>query len=238
MRTRAPLSGALLALLACVVHAGTPLPDAPHIVVSGEGKVSVKPDSARIRFDFVQRASRPLPAKQSVDAAVNNLLGMLDAYGVDDNDVTASSLNASEDVSYTDDGTRVSNGFVAERNVTVVMRQIDRLNEVLDSGLGSGADEIGNVAFESTQADSLRKDAKRKAVDSAKLKASEMAAAFGTNLGPVYSIDSVNSRFSSGYGSTTLDRIEVTGTRIQRGRYLQPTVEYAESVNAVFELRR
>jgi uncharacterized protein YggE len=228
----------LLALVACAVHAGTPLPDAPHIVVSGEGKVSVKPDSVRIRFDFLQRASRPLPAKQSVDAAVNRLLDMLDAYGIGSDDVTASGLSASEDVSYTDDGTRVSNGFVAERNVTVVMGQIDRLNEFLDSGLRSGADEIGNVSFESTEADRLRKEAKRKAVDAAKLKAEEMAVAFGADLGPIYSIDSVNSRFTSGYGSTTLDRIEVTGTRIERGRYIQPTVEYAASVNAVFELRR
>src|SRR5690606_1171214 len=102
-----------LLLFACgTAFAGTPLPDAPHIVVSGQGEVSAKPDAARVQFDFESRAPQPLPAKQAVDAAVNRLLGGLDA---------------SEDVDYGDDGERTSNGFVASRSVTVLLKDIDRL---------------------------------------------------------------------------------------------------------------
>ncbi len=238
MRIRVLLATTVMALLPCTAFAGTPLPDTPHIVVSGEGKVSVKPDSARIRFDFRQRAPQALPAKQAIDAAVNRLLAALDAYGIHDDDTTASSFSAAEEVDYSEEGRRVSHGYVAERNVTVVLKEIDRLNDLLDSGLASGADEIASVVFESTQADALRAEAKRKAVDAARSKAGGMAAAFSAGLGPIYSIDSVNSRQASGYGSTTLDRIQVTGTRMPAGRYLQPTVEYTESVGAVFELRR
>lgn len=36
----------------------------------------------------------------------------------------------------------------------------------------------------------------------------------------------------------TLDRIELTGNRIQRSAHLQPTVDYTERVAAVFELTR
>lgn len=218
--------------------AGTPLPEAPHVVASGEGKVSVKPDSARVRFNFEQRAAQPLPAKQAVDAAVNRLLAALDGYGIADDDITASSLNAAEDVDYTESGRRVSNGFVAGRSVSVVLRQIDRLNDFLDSGLQAGAHEIANVEFESTRATHLRAEAKKKAVADARLKAGEMAASFDVRLGPVYSIDSINSRYSALYSATTLDRIQVTGSRLSQGRYIQPTVEYTESVNAVFELLR
>ena len=39
---------ALLPLLSAVAVAGTPLPDAPHVVVQGEGLVSVAPDSATV----------------------------------------------------------------------------------------------------------------------------------------------------------------------------------------------
>ncbi len=132
----------------------------------------------------------------------------------------------------------VSNGFVAERTVSVVLKRVDRLNEFLDNGLASGAQEIGGLAFESTNADTLRSQARQNAVDDAKRKAAGMAAAFGTGLGPVYSIGSINSRSQNMYGGATLDRIQVSGTRVQQGRYIQPTVEYNESIDAVFELRR
>ena len=39
---------ALLPLLSAVALAGTPLPDTPHVVVHGEGLVSVAPDSATV----------------------------------------------------------------------------------------------------------------------------------------------------------------------------------------------
>ncbi|MEN1928431.1 hypothetical protein WCE37_05425 [Luteimonas sp. MJ250] len=50
--------------------------------------------------------------------------------------------------------------------------------------------------------------------------------------------NSLNSMQSHGYGNTTRDRIEVTGSRIDSGRYLQPTIDFTERVSAVFEIKR
>lgn len=235
---RMPVASLLLSLFAATATAGTPLPDGPHVVASGQGKATAKPDTARVRFDFQARAAQPLPAKQAVDAAVNRLLAGLGAFGVADADVTASGLDASEDVNYAESGKRVSSGFVASRSVTVLLRQVDRLNDFLDAGLAAGASEIGDVSFQSSRADALREQARRNAVEDARAKAAGIAAAFGARLGPVYSIDSVGSNYAPGYGATTLDRIEVSGTRLRPGRYLQAEVEYTGSVSAVFELQR
>ncbi len=230
----------LCLMLSCALaHAGTPLPDGPHIVVTGEGKLSVKPDSARVRVAFEQRSPQPLAAKQAVDARVNALLVGTAGFGIEDQDVRASDIDVEEDVDYDDKDRRISHGHLATRQVTLLLRDIDRLNELLDFCLSSGALRIAEVSFESTQAAQLRAEAKRKAVAEARGKGEEMAAAFGVALGPVYSIDSVNSRSAAGWGGATLDRIQVTGSRAPApGRYLQPTVEYAENVSAVFELRR
>lgn len=226
-------------LLTCMeAYAGTPLPNGPHVVVKGEAKVSAEPDSVRIRFDFEQHAPLPLPAKHAVDEAVNRLLAKTAAYGIDEADVTASDLDTSEDVTHTDDGKRVSNGFVADRSVTVLLKHVDRLDALLDDALAAGARSIGEVFFQSTEAAALRERARREAIDEAKAKAANMAGAFDASLGPVYSIDSIHSQFAGGYGATELDRVEVTGTRGSSGRYLRPTVEYSETVNAVFELKR
>jgi uncharacterized protein YggE len=181
-----------LLLLACMeAYAGTPLPDGPHVVVKGEAKVSVKPDSVRIRFDFEHHAPLPLPAKRAVDEAVNLLLAKTAAYGIDEADISASDLDTSEDVTHTDDGKRVSNGFVAGRSVTVVLKHVDRLDALLDDALAAGARRIGEVSFESTEAEALRERARREAIDEAKARAANIAGAFDALLGPVYSIDSI-----------------------------------------------
>lgn len=230
---------AMLLCLPLAALAGTPLPDAPHIVVTGEGKVSVKPDSARIRFNFMQRSNAPLPAKQGVDAAVNRLLGGLSGFRVADGDVSASELSANEDVDFDDKGRRVANGFIARRDVTVVLKDVGRLNEFLDAGLAAGATAIAEVGFESTHAARLREEAKQKAVADAREKATGMARAFDARLGGIYSINSVNARIGDHYGATTLDSIQVSGSRVPGpGRYIQPSVDYTASVSAVFELQR
>lgn len=235
MRT---ILGLLLSMAVSTVMAGTPLPDGPHIVVAGEGKTTVKPDSARVSVGFEQRASQPLPAKQTVDRQVNALLAGSERFGIAEAGIRASDLSVSEDVDYDDKGRRISNGHVAERSVSVVLNDLERLNEFLDFCLSVGASDISQVSFESSRAAELRAEAKRKAVTSAREKGEEMARAFGTRLGQVYSIDSVNSRSTDGWGAVTLDRIQVTGARLESGRYLQPTVDYSESVHAVFELVR
>jgi len=218
--------------------AGTPLPDGPHIVVSGEGKMSVKPDSARVRVGFEQRAPQPLAAKRTVDQQVERVLDLTGGFGIANEDISASDLQVSEDVDFDDDGRRISRGHVATRSVTLLLKDIDRLGGLLDACLEAGATDLSQIAFESTRAAQLRAEAKRKAVAEAREKGEQMAAAFGASLGAVYSIDSVNSRQAHGWGGAQLDRISVTGSRISAGRYLQPSVDYAEGVSAVFELRR
>ncbi|MEN1956605.1 SIMPL domain-containing protein [Luteimonas changyuni] len=93
-------------------------------------------------------------------------------------------------------------------------------------------------SFKSSQEARLREDARAQAVADAREKAGGLAAAFGGRLGPVYSINSLNSMQADGYGNTTLDRIQVTGSRMDSGRYLQPRIDFTERVSAVFEIVR
>ena len=228
---------AVLFVLATPAFAGTSLPDAPHIVVSGTGEVTAKPDSARLSFEFEARAAQPLPAKKTVDQGVNRLLEALSRFGIADGDIEAGSLQASEDVDYTDAGKRVSNGYEANRTITVLLARIDQLNDLIDTGLAAGATSFRNLQFESSRAAEFRAEAKRKAIQDAHTQARDTSVAFGAALGPIYSIDNVTSQAVFGYQRGTLDAMTVTGSNAS-GRYVQPTVEYRENVRAVFELKR
>lgn len=103
---------------------------------------------------------------------------------------------------------------------------LTQLGAWMDAALAAGFTDIADISFKSSREAALREEARA------------LAVAFGGALGPVYSINSLNSMQAHGYGNTTLDRVMVTGSRIHSGRYLQPQIDFTERVSAVFEISR
>lgn len=227
-----------LALASAAAIAGTPLPDGPHVVVQGEGKVSVAPDAAVVTMVARHRATTPGEAKRMVDRAVDALLKAASGFDIATDDITASDLALREEIDYDDNDRPLPPDHVASREVKVRLHALDTLGAYMDAALAAGFTDIADVTFKSSKEADLRKEARAHAVAEAKEKAGGLALAFGGSLGPVYSINSVNSTQAHGYGNTTLDKIEVTGSRLDSGRYLQPTVDFTERVSAVFEISR
>src|SRR5690606_22181412 len=94
------MSIALLSLSSAAAFAGTPLPDAPHVLVHGEGKVSVAPDSAVVTMVATHRSADAAEAKRVVDRAVNALLEAAPRFKVKPDEMSASDLALHEDVDY------------------------------------------------------------------------------------------------------------------------------------------
>ena len=93
----------------------------------------------------------------------------------------------------------------------VRLGDLERLGAWMDAALAAGFTDVFDVSF--SQQVRLREHARVRAVADAREKAGGLAAAFGGRLGPVYSINSLNSMQTQGYGNTALDRIQVTGSR-------------------------
>jgi len=181
----------------------------------------------------------PAAAKQAVDHAINALLKLAPQLGLSVADVTASDLSLSKRSHVDDNDRRIDDGYAASREINLKVHDLDRLNAVIDAALAAGVNTIDDVDFESSHAEELRLQARAKAALNAREKAADLAKGFDATLGPVYSINSVNSNLTQSYGgATTLDRIMVTGARSDTGQYMQPTVSYSEDVAVVFELKR
>ena len=235
---RAWMIAALIALSPPAATAGTPLPDAPHVVAQGEGLVSVAPDSATVSMVARHRSADAGEAKHVVDRAVAALLKVAPGFDVAPDDITASDLALRETEDYDVNDRRLPTTHVASREVKARLDDLERLGAWMDAALAAGFTDVSDVSFKSSQEARLREDARARAVADAREKAGGLAVAFGGRLGPVYSINSLNSMQAQGYGNTMLDRIEVTGSRMDSGRYLQPRIEFTERVSAVFEMSR
>lgn len=226
-----------LVLFGCLLpaaHAGTPLPDGPHVVSRGEGRVTTSPDLAVIDFAIEGRGPDSAAAKAVADRAADGLLTATTRFSIAGKDIDPSGLRVGEDVEVSDGGRRVSNGFSATRRVQVKLRDLPRFNDFLDAALAGGGVALTNIEFESSRKDALMAEARSLAVAEARERASGLARAFDARLGKVYSIESTRTGgVRSGY---ELDRIEVTGARMRTSRDIQPEVEYTTTIEAVFEL--
>lgn len=231
-----------LLVLAGMANAGTPLPDGPHVVTSGEGKVSVAPDMVRIVLSVSKRDPIAANAKHAIDAAVNGYLEVLKRNKIAETDVSASAISVNEDYDW-QNNRKVSRGFRGSRNVSVHLRDVSKLNALLDGGLAAGMNQIDSVNFESSREDALRQEARRKAAAQSRERATELAVAYGATLGKIYSINSVGSSMTNRYGGE-LGTVTVTGTAMNApgvvlvGQYLAPTIEFNENVQVVFDLQR
>lgn len=74
------------------------------------------------------------------------------------------------------------------RTVEVTLRQLDKLNGLLDGALKAGLNEIRSVSLGVAQPDAYKDKARKAAIDDAVHQAQELAAGFHSKLGPVYSV--------------------------------------------------
>ncbi len=173
----------------------TPQDQMRGITVSGEGKVTGKPDLALITLGV--STLRPTVA-EARDAAATALTGILDsmrANGVDDDDIQTSQLSIYPEYDYTGSTQRLT-GFRVSNTVTAKLRNIDSTSAVIDDAIANGGDEttIQSIAFTIDDPESLREQARQAAVEDAKRKAETLAGASGVKVG-----NPINISESGGY---------------------------------------
>ena len=89
-------------------------------------------------------------------------------------------------------GERKFIGYTAKIAFHVLLRQLDKMEDVLSGIIDAGVNEIASVDFQTTRLKELRAEARRRAVDAAREKAENYCGAAGVNLGKIIHIEDVN----------------------------------------------
>lgn len=164
--------------------------DAPHLTVAGEGRVALPPDMAMIRLGVTTEARSAEAALAANSADMSRVLAFLATAGIAAADIQTSGLRLTpRQEDYRGDATppRVM-GFVATNEVTVRVRDLDRLGEVLDAVVREGANRFNGLSFGLSDDAAALAEARRRAVAEARTKAETYAGAAGVTLGPVRAI--------------------------------------------------
>lgn len=149
----------------------------------------------------------------------------------------ASRITLSQDFRYTGGENRFV-GYKARMSFTLILRNLDRLEDVLTGLVDAGANELTSVDFQTTRLKDLRAQARRVAVEAAREKANIYCEAAGTVLGAVLHIEDVNPNVLQGRGEGHVRRDPVVDNDVSKQPLDAGAIDIGAAVLIGFELKQ
>lgn len=181
MKPSFPVVAVFATLMAAPALAQTVPPTA--ISVTGEATVSVPPDQAQIDGGVASDAKTAREASDLNNAAMGKVLLALTGAGIDAKDYQTSRLSLQPQYAPNRTGPSAVLGYRATNRVTIRLRDVNRVANIIDVLVGAGANDIGDIQFMVSQASRLLDEAREQAVADARRKAQIYAKAAGVTLG-------------------------------------------------------
>ncbi len=158
------------------------------IIVTGEGRVSMAPDMATITLGVRENAKTAKEAMGKVTDSVSDILAILDDLGVAQSDRQTSRFYLNPvyaSGSYSSGTPQKVNGYEAGNSVTVMVRDLTVLGDMLDAVIDIGANDFNGLSFGLQEPGPAMSAARALAVQDAMARAEELAQAAALSLGSV-----------------------------------------------------
>jgi uncharacterized protein YggE len=171
-------------------------PGATTVDVYGNGSVRAVPDqaSATIGVEVERAALGEAQAEASTLAAA--VIAAIKAAGVADEDIRTANFSVrvvrererDKENGKEDDQRPVQPTFRVANAVEVTVRDVDSLGSILDDAIAAGANDVQGIMFTLADPAAATRQARALAMDDARTKAEELAAAAGMTVSRVVSI--------------------------------------------------
>lgn len=167
-----------------------------HITLAGEGKVSAKPDVAKISAAIVTQKEFLKEAQDENSKKSNVLIGYVKSEGVEEKDIKTAGYNIYPQYSYprpcpdyslcplSEQRPKII-GYQVRNSVEITIRDITKAGDILAGVVGAGANEVSGITFTIDQPDALRAQARKKAVQDARAKADALARVLGKRVSDI-----------------------------------------------------
>jgi uncharacterized protein len=163
------------------------------INVSATGEVSVAPDLAYLSLAVMRESATARDALTANNAAMAEVLAAMKAFGIVERDLQTSGFSINPIYVYPrTDEQQVPpkiTGYQVSNSLSVRLRDISKLGEVLDQAVTLGVNSGGNVTFGKDDPSAAIKQARVEAMKDAVDKARTLTEATGAKLGKIISIN-------------------------------------------------
>lgn len=187
--------------------------------VSGEGKVIVKPDIAYVSVGVEATGATVKQTQDKINSAINNVIASVKKLGIDEKDIKTTNYSIHPTYDWTSGRQRII-GFTANTNLSVKIRNIDKVNEVIDQATASGANQIGGISFDVDDKTKAEDQARKDAVAEAKKKAKQASEIAGFKLGKIINYSESTNDYPRPLnygGGLMLEKAAAPATDIQTG---------------------
>ena len=166
------------------------VPDSPPrtITVPGEGRVRVRPDLADLRVGISLTEKTVQAARTAGAVALQSILSRLKSLGITTRDIQTSIVSMTPAYDYSDRNPPRLIGYALTNTVAVTIRDLERVGDVIDGALTSGATTLDSISFRVADPGPAQKQARELAVADARARAETLAEAAGVELTGVAAI--------------------------------------------------
>ena len=178
----------------------TPSSNAPvrTMEVNGTGTVELEPDIAHVNIGVRSQAPEIADALDQNNASAEAIIESLVDLGVNESDIQTRNFNIYPqqeqprpmmefDIEEVPQESLTT--FVVENTVSVTVRELGSLGEILSRVIAEGANTIYGVTFDIENREEAVAEARKLAIEDAKEQAQTIASAAGIDLGPIHSIN-------------------------------------------------
>jgi uncharacterized protein len=162
------------------------------ISVSGSGEASGTPDVAYINLGADTVAADVGEAVENANTEIAAIVAAITDLGVAAEDIQTTNFNVYPEDKYDANGQMTGERvYHVQNSLTVTVRDIAKVGDVIDAGLTAGADSVNGLSFGIADSSALEQEARLKAVEDARQRGGQLAEAFGVSLGDAIIISEV-----------------------------------------------
>ncbi|AIC28284.1 hypothetical protein IE4771_CH03197 [Rhizobium etli bv. mimosae str. IE4771] len=190
----------MTALLALPLAAAAPVsaqeakPREAVISVTGDGESPMAPDMAIVTLSVVKQAKTAREALDENNKAMKDVLDALKSGGIAERDLQTSGFSIQPQYNYPQpvDGQQQPPqliGYQTINAVTVRLRDLAKLGQVIDQSVTLGINQGGDIQFTNDKPEAALEEARKNAVAEAVKKAKTLSEAAGVKLGRIIEIN-------------------------------------------------
>lgn len=151
--------------------------------VTGEGKAVAKPDIAYVSIGVEGSGVTVKQAQNQINEVMTKVIAGLKKTGINtDQDIKTSNYSINPDYDWNSGRQKIA-GYRADAELSVKVKDIEKINQVVDSSTENGANQINRITFDVDDKEKLEANARKEAVANAKKKAEAAARIAGFKLG-------------------------------------------------------
>ncbi len=163
--------------------------DPATISVNGTGTISIKADTASITLAVITFDQEASVAASKNATIMNKVSQSLLSAGISSEDISTDNYYLRQETRYYDDGKKETKEYRVSNNITVIVKDIDKVGATIDAALSGGANQLSNVSFFASNTSKAYDQARVLAVQQASNSAALLTQTAGRKLGKAIRIE-------------------------------------------------